>query len=111
MNKVLNYAGTLTSRFFFPIKTYSNGTSGQNGGVGRHAVPAHTTKRRTTANIKTKNNQNCQKIELYGSPTTEELKKKYSCRPVGGAEMGSWTERTRGKVVDGEARGPTFACR
>ena len=38
------------------------------GGIGRYALLPHTTKRRTT-NLKTKNNQNCQKIELYGSPT------------------------------------------
>ena len=49
----------------------------------------HTTRRRTITNPKTKNNQNCQKIKLYGSPTTKELKKKHSSRPVGGAEMGS----------------------
>ena len=28
--------------------------------------------------------QNCQKIELYGSPTTKDLKKPYSSRWVGG---------------------------
>ena len=44
------------------------------------------TKRRTTTNLKTKNNQNCQKIELYGSPTTKELKKKHLYRLVGRAE-------------------------
>ena len=55
-----------------------NETSGQHGGIGRHIVPPPTTKRRTTANLKTKNNQNYQKIELYGSPTTKELKKKHS---------------------------------
>ena len=27
---------------------------------------------------------------MYGSPTTKEIKKKYSCRPGGGAEMGNW---------------------
>ena len=49
-----------------------------------------------TTNLKKGNNQNCQKIELYGSPTTKELKK-HSSRLVGGAEMesqsgqgGSW---------------------
>ena len=35
------------------------------------------------------NNQNCQKIELYGSPTTKELKKKHSFTLVGGVETGS----------------------
>ena len=43
-------------------------------------------KRGTTTNLKTKN-QNCQKNELYGSLTTEELKK-HSSRLVRGAEMG-----------------------
>ena len=40
--------------------------------------------------FKNKNNQNCQTVELYGSPTTKELKKKHSSRPVGRAEIGSW---------------------
>ena len=51
-------------------------------------MPPHTTERRTT-NLKTKNKQNCQKIKLYGSPTTKELKKKHSPRLVGGVEMDS----------------------
>ena len=83
-------------------------TSGEDGDIGRYTLPPHTTKRRTTTNLKTKNNQNCQKIELYGSLTTKELKKKHSSRPVGGAEMGSRVERTHGKVVAGGADGPTF---
>ena len=36
------------------------GTSSQDGGVGRHTAPPHTTKRRTATNLNTKNNQNCQ---------------------------------------------------
>ena len=52
-------------------------------------MPPCTTKRRRTTNLKTKNNQNCQKIELYGSPTTKELKKKHSTRPVGGVDINS----------------------
>ena len=51
-------------------------------------------------NLKTKNTQNRQKIELYGSPTTKEIKK-HSSRPVGGVDTGSQVERTRGKVVAG----------
>ena len=35
------------------------------------------------------NNQNSQKTDLYGSPTTKNLKEKQSSRLVGGAEMGS----------------------
>ena len=66
-------------------------TSSKDGGIGRYTLPPPTTKRRSTANLKTKNNQNCQKIELYGSPTTKELKRKYLFRLVGGTEMGSWS--------------------
>ena len=62
-------------------------TSGQDGGIGRYTVPPYTTKRGTT-NLKTKNNQNCQKIKLYGILTTKELKKKHSSRLVGVTEMG-----------------------
>ena len=36
------------------------------------------------------NNQNSQKLKLYGSLTSKELKKKHSSRLVGRAEMGSW---------------------
>ena len=46
----------------------------------------HTTKR--TTNLKTKTTRTDRKIKLYGSPTTKELKKKHSSRPVGGAERG-----------------------
>ena len=63
-------------------------------------MPPHTTKRRTTTNLKTKNNQNCQKIKVYGSLTTKEIKKKHSSRPVEGVET-SWAERTRGKARAG----------
>ena len=49
----------------------------------------HTTKRRTTTNLKTKNNQNFQIIKLYGNLTTKELKKKHSSRLGGGTETGS----------------------
>ena len=65
-------------------------TAGQDGGIGRNTVPPRTTQRRTTTNLKTKNNQNCQKIELYGSSTTKELNKRHSFRLVGEAETGSW---------------------
>ena len=75
------------------------GTSGQDGGVDRYTVPPHTTKR--TTNLKTKNNQNWEKIELYGSPTTRELKKKHLSRLVGGVETGSQAERTHSKAVTG----------
>ena len=78
----------------------------------------HTTKRRTTTNLKTKNNQNCHKIKLYGSPTTKELKKKHSSRVVETGSPGgedTW-QRCRWLTRAGEAAatglgGPTLACR
>ena len=39
-------------------------------------MPPHTTTRRTTTNLKTKNNQNCQKIKLNGSLTAKNFKKR-----------------------------------
>ena len=84
-------------------------------------MPTRTTKRRTTTNLKIKTNQNCQKIELYGSLTIKELKKKHSSRLVGGVETGSqggedsqqggsWRTGT-GKVAAGGMGSPTFECR
>ena len=79
-----------------------------------------TTKKRTATNLKTKNNQNCQKIELYVSPTTKKLKKKHSFRPEGGEETvsqggedsqpgsGWWTGT--GNVEARGPGGPTFVC-
>ena len=67
-------------------------TSGQDGSIGRYTLPCPTTKRRTTKNLNTKNNQNCQKIKLCGSQTTKELKKKHTFRLVGGVERGSQAE-------------------
>ena len=62
-------------------------SSGQDGGIGKNALLPRTAKRRITINLKTINNQKCQKIKLHGTPTTKELKK-HSPRPVGGSETG-----------------------
>ena len=70
----------------------------------RYTLPPCTTKIRTTKNLKTKHNPNCQKIRLYASPTTKELKKKHSSRPVGGSETGSQGGEDSGKVA-GEGTG------
>ena len=40
-------------------------------------------------------------MELHGSSTTKEIKKKHSPRPVGGAETGSGAERTCSKAEAG----------
>ena len=79
-------------------------------------MPPCTTKRKTTTNLKTKNNQNCQKIKLYGSPASKELKKK-----VGRVETGNqggedpWQDsrwRTGvGEIMVGGPGGPTFTHR
>ena len=58
----------------------------------------HSTKRRITTSSKTKNNKNCQKIELYGSPTTKELKK-YSSRVVERQKWEADMVRTWDKVA------------
>ena len=63
-------------------------TSGPDEGIGRHPASSHNQKKDNN-NLKTKNNQNWQKSELYGSLTTKEIKKKHSSRLVGGAETGS----------------------
>ena len=62
-----------------------------------------------TTNLKTKNNQNCQKIKLYGSLTTKELKKKHPDRQEGRRQAVG----QRGLVVSGswQSGGPTFTCR
>ena len=87
----------------------------------RGYILPHCTTKRTTTNLKRKNNQNCKKIELYGSLTAKELKKKHSSKLVGGRETGSWGRentqqgggwRTRvGESVAGRAGSLTFACR
>ena len=51
-------------------------------------MPSRSTTRRITSNLKTINTQNCQKIKLYFGLTTKDLKKPYSPRWVGGAEIG-----------------------
>ena len=48
--------------------------------------------------LKTSNTQNHQKTELYGSPTTKDLKKPHSSRWIGGVEMHRQAERYRGTV-------------
>ena len=68
------------------------------------------TQRRTRTNLKTKNNQNCQKIKLYGSLTNKELKKKHSLRPIEGRRWADRAERTQGKAIAGGPGGSRFVC-
>ena len=73
-------------------------------GISRYTLPPHTTKRRITTNLKTKNHQNCQKIKLHVSPTAKKLKKTFiqSGRRGRDRKLG---QRGSNKVVDqaGEA--------
>ena len=80
----------LTNEMKYKSKKKKIWSSSQDGVIGRYAWLPSTPKRRTTTNLKTKNNQNCHKIELYGSPTTSELKKKHSSTLGGSIDMGSW---------------------
>ena len=73
--------------------------SGQDGGIGRNGILPCSTKRKITTNLKTKSNQNCQKIKLHGTLTTKELKK-HSSRPVGGRGGYGLVERMWGKERD-----------
>ena len=75
-----------------PIKMNPKGSSGQDGVICRNTSLSHTTSRRITTNLKTVNNQKCQKIKLHGTLTTKELKK-HSSRPVEDTETGSWVGR------------------
>ena len=67
--------------------------------VNRLHLLAHPQKE-SQLDFKTKNTQNCQEIELYGSPTAKDLKKPHSCRRVGGAQRGG----------SGRTGGPIFTC-
>ena len=43
--------------------------SGQDGGMGTNPSLPLATKKRITTNLKSMNNQKCQKIKLHGTPT------------------------------------------
>ena len=60
--------------------------------------------------FKDNNNQNFQKIGLYVSPTSKELKKKHSYRMGGGVETGSQGGEMCGKTATGGLGGHTFIC-
>ena len=57
-------------------------------------------------NYKTNITQICHKIELYGSLTTEDLKKPHSSRWVGGEETWRHREALKGGILGGL----TFMC-
>ena len=84
-------------------------TAGPDG--GRYTSPPHTTKRSTRKNVKTKNNQNCQKIELYGSLTTKELKKKHLTDGQEGQRWAAGAERTHSEAAASGPGDPKCAYR
>ena len=69
--------------------------------MGIHSASSHNQKKNNK--FKNKNNQDCQKIKLYGSSITKELKKKHSPRRVRGAETSS---QSRKDVRQGGTGGP-----
>ena len=64
---------------------------------------SHNNKKESQLNLKTNKTQNCQKIELYGSPTTKDLKKPNPSRWVGGVDTQRRHRETRRCGVGGEA--------
>ena len=78
--------------------------SGQDGGVGEISFTSLHNQKKETTILKTKNNQNFQKLELYGSTTTKKVKKKHSSRLVGGTEKEAGLERTLSKAMAGSWR-------
>ena len=87
-------------------------TSGQDGDiVGKWSLPACTTRRRTTPNLKTKNNPELPENRTLWKSNNQGVKKKHSFRLAGGTEVGSRVERTHNKVAAGGLGGPIFACR
>ena len=72
----------------------------EDGGIGGYAVSPHTTKRRTTTNLKTKNNQNCQKIKLYGKKSDNQGVKEetfiQNSRKGGDGQLGGENSRQGG---------------
>ena len=81
-------------------------TSGQDGGIGEHVLPPCTTKQKVQLDYKTNVTQNNQKIMLYGSLTTKELKKPHSSKQVEGWR---WTERHR-NIDKWNGRSHTLVC-
>ena len=72
----------------FEVQKKKIESSGQDADIGRNTSLPHRTKRRITTNLKTINNEKCQKIKMHGTSTTKELKN-CSRRLVGGMDMGS----------------------
>ena len=93
------------------MNKFQDVTSGQDGDVGRHAVPPRTTKRRTTTSLKTEKQPELPENRTVWKLTTNELKKKHSSRPIGRAQMGSTGERTFSKAAAEGPSNPTFAYR
>ena len=60
--------------------------SAQDAGVSKQSLPLHTTTEKLQLDYKTSITHNHQKIKMYGSLTTKELKKSHSSRRVGGLE-------------------------
>ena len=81
-------------------------TFSRDGGIGRYTLLPHVTAKELQLNL---NAQNCQKIKVYGSLTTKDLKKPHLSRWVGGQRHRE--ARRSGVARRGSGKGsPTFTC-
>ena len=54
------------------FKNIDEKTSGQDGGIGEHSLPPHTTTSKLQLGYKTSFTQNCQNTEVCGNLTTKD---------------------------------------
>ena len=86
-------------------------TFSQDGGVGRHIVPPHTTKRSTTTNLKTKNNQKLPENQTVWKSNNQGVKEEtfiQTGRRRGDGQLGG---DDSGKAAADGLGGHTLACR
>ena len=92
-------------------KTSYYRSSSQDGGVGRNPSLPHTTGRRITTNLKSINNQKCQKIQTAWNSDNQGIKEKINQNNQTGKVadwadlVGGSAQKNRGKAGCGEGRG------
>ena len=71
-------------------------TTSQDGGIGRHTVPSHTTKRRTTTNLKTKTTRTDRNQTVWKSDN-QRVKEETFVQT--GRRGGDWKPGQRGRLA------------
>ena len=84
-------------------------TQGQDGGIDNMLCLLVQPQRELQLNLKTNNTQNCQKIELYGSLTTKDLKQPHSSR-FGRKGRDAERNREAQKGMKAGTGGPSSTC-